>query len=363
MSGALPPRPGLAALEGYHSPQIEVAVRLNANESPYPPPAGWSARLAETVAGLDMRRYPDRNAAELRRKLADLHGVDSSQVFCANGSNEVIQSLLLAFGGPGRSALVFEPTYSLHSHIARLTLTDVVVCERGQDLRIDADQAVEAVSRVKPSVVFVCSPNNPTGRAETPELVTDLVKRAPGLVMVDEAYGQFATWSALELFESSGTGAPGAGAPDGLVVVRTFSKTWAMAGIRLGYLVAAPHVVAGCQAASLPYHLSAVTQAAGLLALDYKDEMAARVAHIAEERGKVEAALADMPVDWWPSDANFILFRPRDRAAGEVWRGLVDRGVLIRDCTRWTGLSGCLRVTVGTPEENARFLEAVKECL
>jgi len=363
VSERLPLRPGLAALEGYHSPQVEVPVRLNANESPFPPPAGWSERLAETVAGLDMRRYPDRNASELRQKLADLHGVDRSQVFCANGSNEVIQSLLLAFGGPGRSALVFEPTYSLHSHIARLTLTDVVTAERGPDLRIDADQAAEVVARVRPAVTFVCSPNNPTGRAETPELVTDLVARAPGLVMVDEAYGQFSNWSALELFETAGTGIPDAGMPDGLVVVRTFSKTWAMAGIRLGYLVAAPEVVAGCQAATPPYHLSAGAQAAGLLALDYQDEMTTRVAHIAEERGKVEAALSDMPVDWWPSDANFILFRPRERASEEVWKGLLDRGVLIRDCARWTGLMGCLRVTVGTPEENARFLEAVKECL
>jgi len=363
VSARLPRRKDLAGLQGYHSPQVEVDVRLNANESPFPPPAAWQERLAEIVARLDMRRYPDREVTELRRKLADFHGVAPSQVFCANGSNEALQCLLLAFGGPGRSALVFEPTYSLHSHIARLTLTEVVTAGRGPDLRIDRDGARDAIERVRPALTFVCSPNNPTGRAETPDAVADLVARAPGLVVVDEAYGQFAPWTALELLGSEGVGVPGSGAADGLVVVRTFSKTWAMAGLRLGYLVADSDVVAGCEAATLPYHLSTVAQAAGLLALDYREEMMDRVAHIAEERGRLESALADLPVDWWPSDANFILFRPRERGSEEVWKGLVERGVLIRDCSRWEGLSGCLRVTVGSPDENLRFVGSLKECL
>ncbi|MHB8218876.1 MAG: histidinol-phosphate transaminase [Acidimicrobiales bacterium] len=363
MSALLPRRGDLADLQGYHSPQMQIEVRLNTNESPFPPPAGWQERLADVVAGMDVRRYPDRGVTDLRRKLAELHGVDPSQVFCANGSNEALQSLLLAFGGPGRTALVFEPTYSLHSHIARLTLTEVVGAGRGPDLRIDPEEAAAVVGKFRPAVTFVCSPNNPTGRAERPEVVADLVARAPGLVVVDEAYGQFAPWSALDLFQRGRGGGPAPGATDGLVVVRTFSKTWAMAGLRLGYLVAGADVVAGCEAATLPYHLSTVTQEAGLLALDYRNEMMARVAHIAEERGRLEAALAGMPVDFWPSDANFILFRPRDRGSEEVWKGLVDRGVLIRDCSRWSGLTGCLRVTVGTPEENVRFLRSVRECL
>ncbi len=177
---------------------------------------------------------------------------------------------------------------------------------------------------------------------------------APGLVIVDEAYGQFSPWSALTL---RGDAQPG------LVVTRTFSKTWAMAGARLGYLVADPAVVAACEAVVLPYHLSAQTQVAGLVALRHVPEMEARVARIAEERGRVAAALGDLPVDSWPSDANFILFRPRDRDAAEVWRSLLDRSVLIRNCASWDGLRGCLRVTIGTAEENDRFLHALKESL
>ena len=181
-----------------------------------------------------------------------------------------------------------------------------------------------------------------------------MLDAAPGLVIVDEAYGQFSPWSALEL---RGPGHPG------LVVTRTFSKTWAMAGARLGYLVADPEVVRACEAVALPYHLSAQTQLAGLLALRHTDAMEARVARIAEERGRVAAALGALPVETWPSDANFILFRPLDRDADKVWDGLLERSVLIRNCAGWEGLTGCLRVTIGTPEENDRFLTALKECL
>jgi histidinol-phosphate aminotransferase len=361
----------LADLAGYHSLQVDAEVKLNANESPLPPPAEWQERLADAVAGLDVRRYPDREATELRQRLAALHGVDPSWVFCANGSNEVLQSLLLAFGGPGRSILVFEPTYTLHAHIARLTLTEVVRAGRGPDFRVDVGEAARVIDRHQPAITAMCSPNNPTGRAEQPETVARVAERAPGLVVVDEAYGQFAPWSALELLpgkagSATGTPAiPGTRAPlgSGLVVVRTFSKTWAMAGLRLGYLVADPEVVAGCEAVALPYHLSAVTQVAGLLALEYHREMMVRVAGIAEERGRLEAALAGLPVDWWPSDANFILFRPRERTAQAVWRGLLTRGVLIRDCSRWPGVQGCLRMTIGSRQENDRFVDALKGCL
>ena len=213
---------------------------------------------------------------------------------------------------------------------------------------------MELLTTEGPDVTFLCSPNNPTGRAEPPETVATVTGAAPGLVIVDEAYGQFAPWSALAL---RGPAHPG------LVVTRTFSKTWAMAGARLGYLVADPAVVLACESVVLPYHLSAQTQAAGLAALRHVPEMEARVALISEERGRVAAALADLPVDSWPSDANFILFRPRDRDADDVWAGLLDRSVLIRNCASWDGLRDCLRVTIGTAEENDRFLHALKESL
>jgi histidinol-phosphate aminotransferase len=358
VSPLAPRRADLAALAGYHSPQVDARVRLNTNESPLPPPAEWQEELAAEVRRLEFNRYPDREAVALREALAEYHGVDRDEIFCANGSNEALQSLLLAFGGPGRQAALFEPTYQLHSHIARITLTGVVAGTRRPDLLIDPAEVDRLLGGCDPEITFLCSPNNPSGRIDPPDLVRHVLSRAPGLVVVDEAYGQFAPWSALELRTTSP-------APEarGLVVVRTFSKTWAMAAARLGYLVADPEVVAGCEAATLPYHLSAVTQVAGRLALRYRSEMEARVASVAEERGRIAAALGALAVEAWPSDANFVLFRPLEREAKDVWHALLARGVLIRDCSEWEGLPGCLRVTVGTPGENDAFLDALEESL
>lgn len=354
MSAVPPVRPDLQLTEGYHSPQVEAEVRLNTNESPFAPPDAWREELLAALAEVSFHRYPDRPAAELRQAVADLHGVTPEEVFCANGSNEVLQSLLLAFGGPGRRALVFEPTYALHSHIARIAGTEVVEGARDDEFLIDPQHALELLGAQRPDVTFLCSPNNPTGRAEPPETVAAVSAAAPGLVIVDEAYGQFSPWSALVL---RGPEQPG------LVVTRTFSKTWAMAGARLGYLVADPAVVAACESVVLPYHLSAQTQMAGLIALRHVPEMEARVARISEERGRVATALGDLPVDSWPSDANFILFRPQDRDATDVWQALLDHSILIRNCAAWDGLRNCLRVTIGTADENDRFLHALKESL
>jgi histidinol-phosphate aminotransferase len=352
---AVPPvRPDLALAEGYHSPQVDAEVRLNTNESPFAPPDAWREELLAALEEVSFHRYPDRPATALRQAVADLHGVSAEEVFCANGSNEVLQSLLLAFGGPGRRALLFEPTYALHAHIARVTGTEVIVGGRDDDFLIDRRDAEVLLAARRPDITFLCSPNNPTGRAEPRATVAAVCTAAPGLVIVDEAYGQFSPSSALEL---RGPAQPG------LVVTRTFSKTWAMAGARLGYLVADPAVVGACEGVVLPYHLSVQTQLAGLVALRHVPEMEARVARISEERGRVAAALNDLPVDSWPSDANFILFRPRDRAADEVWRSLLSHSVLIRNCADWDGLRGCLRVTIGTAEENDRFLHALKESL
>jgi histidinol-phosphate aminotransferase len=347
-------RPDLQLTEGYHSPQVEAEVRLNTNESPFAPPDAWREELLAALAEVSFHRYPDRPATELRQAVADLHGVTPEEVFCANGSNEVLQSLLLAFGGPGRRALVFEPTYALHSHIARIAGTEVVEGARDDEFLIDPQHALELLGAQRPDVTFLCSPNNPTGRAEPPETVAAVSAAAPGLVIVDEAYGQFSPWSALALRRPE---------QPGLVVTRTFSKTWAMAGARLGYLVADPAVVAACESVVLPYHLSAQTQMAGLIALRHVPEMEARVARISEERGRVATALGDLPVDSWPSDANFILFRPQDRDATDVWQALLDHSILIRNCAAWDGLRNCLRVTIGTADENDRFLHALKESL
>ena len=253
------PRPDLGLREGYHSPQMDVAVRLNTNESPLPPPPEWLDELAEELRRIAFNRYPDRQATELRAALADLHQVRPDQVFCANGSNEVLQSLCLAYGGPGRSVAVFEPTYALHSHIAHLTGTSVVEGGRGPDFSLDLGVVEDVVHSAHPVITFLCSPNNPTGMAEDLANVRAVLELAPGLVVVDEAYGQFADWSALSLVDDA--------VP--LVVTRTFSKTWSMAAARLGYLVGPAPVVATLERVALPYHLDAIKQAAGRLAVRF----------------------------------------------------------------------------------------------
>ncbi|MGO9198864.1 MAG: histidinol-phosphate transaminase [Acidimicrobiales bacterium] len=343
----------MALRAGYHSPQVEVEVRLNTNESPEPPPTEFLEELAQAVLSLDPNRYPDREATELRSAIAKHHGVEPEQVFCANGSNEVLQCLMLAFGGPGRKALVFEPTYALHSHIARLTGTGVIAGERDDHFSVDPAHAARLLEEHQPDVVFLCSPNNPTGNSESRATVEAIARAAPGLVIVDEAYAQFAPWSATELLESSGN----------LAVTRTFSKTWALAALRLGYVLADPAVVDACSSVVLPYHLDALKQQAGITALRYGQAMRERVARTGEERGRVENGLSLLPVDVWPSDANFVLFRPRRRDAQTVWQELVQRSVLVRDVSGFPKLEGCLRVTIGTSEENTRFLQELAEVL
>ncbi len=344
-------RDDLRALEGYHSPQVDVRVRLNTNESPEPPPAAWRDAFAAELSRVDWHRYPDRSATRLRAAIAELHHVAPDQVFAANGSNEVLQTLLLTYAGPGRVVATFEPTYQLHAHIARLTGATVIEGERHRDFSLDLAEVQRVVAASDPAVTFLCSPNNPTGLVEPPETVHELLRVAPHLVVVDEAYGQFAGWSAIDLVDDARP----------LVVTRTFSKTWSMAAARLGYLVGPRWLVAELDKVTLPYHLDAAKQIAGTLALDYVDEMEARVAQVVAERERITAALLTLPVDVWPSGANFVLFRPRTLPGRDVWDGLLARSVLVRDCSGWPRLTDCLRVTVGTPAENDEFLAALRE--
>lgn len=355
----MPPRADVALMAGYHSPQVDVAVRLNTNEAPEPPPPGFLAELHAELDRIALNRYPDREALDLRRAIAAGHGVSAENVYCANGSNEVLQSILLAYGGPGRVAAVFEPTYALHGHIAQLTGTTVVAGSRNEEMLLDEREMARVLTsggrhdEVNPAVTFLCSPNNPTGRSEPRDTVERLLVAAPGLVVVDEAYGQFATWSSTELLADN----------PHLVVVRTFSKTWSLAALRLGYAIADPEVVDAMFRVTLPYHLDALKQAAGITALRYAVAMHDRVERLRSERRRVEAGLRSLRVDAFPSDANFVLFRMRDREATEVWRALVQRSVLVRDVSGWPSLSRCLRVTVGTPRENDAFLAALAEAL
>lgn len=362
MTHPVTPRPDVELIAGYHSPQLDVDVRLNTNESPEPPPTAFNAELAVALKEVSWNRYPDRTMSALRERIGAFHNVDPAMVFCANGSNEVLQSVLLAYGGPGRSAVVWEPTYALHSHIARVVGTSVTVAERAADFAIDSDTAVRLIAEQRPDVAFLCSPNNPTG-TEDPSSTTAAVVAAASaagcLVIADEAYGQFATSTALDLVAED--------VP--LVVSRTFSKTWSLAALRLGYLIGPSWVVTELEKVALPYRLDTVKQAAGVIALDHVAAMEDRVARVVTERERLVAALADLGVDQWTSGANYVLFRPRetDGSPGDVergeavWQALVDRSVLVRNCSGWPRLAGCLRVTIGTPVENDRFIGALAD--
>ena len=352
----VPVRADLGELPGYHSPQVDADVRLNTNESPFAPPAAWLGEYLDAVAGLSWNRYPDRQATALRTAIAGFHGVAAERVFAANGSNEVIQSLLLAYAGAGRRVVVFEPTYQLHGHIARITGATVVAGERRDDFTLDPSHVADVIAGADPAVTFLCSPNNPTGVIESPDIVDVVVAEAGGLVVVDEAYAEFSSWSALDRVNDDGR----------LVVVRTFSKTWSMAAARLGYAVAPRWVVEQLDKVALPYHLDAAKQLAGTLAVGHVADMERRVSTLVEERGRLAAGLADLGddgVEAFPSGANFILVRFHRHDAGDVWRRLLTAGVLVRDCSGWPRLDGCLRVTVGLPAENDRFLGALTDAV
>ncbi|MQA07033.1 MAG: histidinol-phosphate transaminase [Pseudonocardiaceae bacterium] len=352
----LPLREDLRGRSPYGAPQLDVPIRLNTNENPFPPPDSLVADVvAETkrVAGA-LHRYPDRDAVALRQDLAGYLSsatgtpLAGANLWAANGSNEILQQLLQTFGGPGRSALGFQPSYSMHPIISAGTRTEWVPAPRRADFSLDAEQAARIVAERRPDVVFVTSPNNPTGQSSTLDDLRSIVAAAPGIVVVDEAYAEFSNQrSAVELLEDFGAK---------LVVSRTMSKAFAFAGGRLGYLAAAPAIVDALQLVRLPYHLSVLTQAAARAALRHAEATLSSVARLAAERDRVVESLRNLDFQPVPSDANFVLFG-RFGDASASWRSYVERGVLIRD----VGIEGHLRVTIGIPEENDAFLEASKE--
>ncbi|MFI6302658.1 histidinol-phosphate transaminase [Amycolatopsis thailandensis] len=353
---ALPLREDLRGKTPYGAPQLDVPIRLNTNENPYPPPDALVADVAEAVRAeaASLHRYPDRDAVALRQDLADYLAVSTgvlvseSNVWAANGSNEILQQILQAFGGPGRSALGFEPSYSMHPIISAGTRTDWLPVPRRDDFSLDTEKAAALVGERRPDIVFVTSPNNPTGGSIPFGELRGLLEAAPGIVVVDEAYAEFSSQpSAVELIEEY---------PAKLIVSRTMSKAFAFAGGRLGYLAAAPAIVDALQLVRLPYHLSKLTQAAARAALRHADATLASVAKLAAERDRVVEALLGLGFTPVPSDANFVLFG-RFADAPVTWKSYLDNGVLIRD----VGIEGHLRVTIGTPEENDAFLEASKE--
>ena len=340
-------------MTGYHSAQVDVPVRLNTNESPFPPPAAWLEAVADIARSIQWNRYPDRAVTELRETIARRHNVDPANIFVANGSNEVLQTILLAYGGAGRCVATFEPTYQMYTQIARITGAEVVQGERRADLTLDPLEIERVLTRHKPSVSFLCNPNNPTGIIEPRANLEAMLAHTTGIVVVDEAYAEFSEWSAIDMVAEDKP----------LAVTRTFSKTLSMAALRVGYVVAPKQMISDLEIAVLPYHLDSFKQAATITALDFVSEMEQRVDVIKSERGRIFSAISEMECDVWPSGSNFILFRPRSTAAAVVWQRMVDRGVLVRDFSTTPRLTGCLRVTVGTPDENSAFLDALTAAL
>lgn len=347
-------RSDLEDLQPYRAPQLDAPVKLNTNESPYPPPDAFKEALAERIASASLNRYPDREFTEFREGLAAQVGTLTDRLWAANGSNEVLLQLLLAFGGPERKVMTFEPTYAMHAHITRVSGSRLLRGRLNPDFTMHPEATIEAIRDQEPDIVFLCSPNNPTGNSLSEEEIEAVCGAAPGIVILDEAYAEFAGRTFVRLVE----------ALDHLVVTRSFSKAWRLAGVRIGYLVAQPWVIDEILKVRLPYHLSVLTQAAGLAALSMAAELQSTVETIRHERDRLWRELSTTRgITAFPSEANFILFRCEAKGAGEVWQYLFDHGVLIRDFSDAPGCEGCLRVSVGTPEADEQFLETLSEAL
>ncbi|MFF2654352.1 histidinol-phosphate transaminase [Streptomyces sp. NPDC058045] len=350
----LPIRPELRGRTPYGAPQLEVAVQLNTNENPHPPSPALVAAVTrachDTATGLN--RYPDREATVLRAALAGYLTESTGTVlaedrlWAANGSNEILQQLMQAFAGPGRTVLGFEPTYSMHRTITEATGGTYVSVPRRPDFTIDTAEAVAAVRRLRPDVVFLCNPNSPSGTSSDHELITSLYEAATGLVVIDEAYAEFSGRpSATTLLD---------GRPR-LVVSRTMSKAFAFAGARIGYLAADRALVDALRLVRLPYHLSSLTQAVAVTVLDHRADVLSTLPEVTAQRDRMLRELPALGHQVLPSDANFVLFETREDAA-TTWRRLLDHQVLVRD----VGFGHRLRVTAGTRAETTAFLDAIQ---
>jgi histidinol-phosphate aminotransferase len=352
----LPLRTSLKNLSPYGAPQISDVLSLNTNENPFALPAdvvdAIMARLPVIITRLN--RYPDRDAVRLRELLSDYINSASgtkfslSNIWAANGSNEILQTLMLAMGE--RGALGFTPSYSVHPLIAQTTGVEWFAGQRREDFTLDIKASQAEISRIKPGLTFVTTPNNPTGTKLSISEIEELAvatSAVNGMLVVDEAYAEFSNEpSAVTLLDSHSN----------IIVVRTMSKAFAFAGARVGYLIARPEVIDACLITRLPYHLSAVTQAIAEVALTHSALLMAEIDLLKVEREKVASALIEMDYQVAPSAANFLLFSGFTRTAPVIWQELVDAGILIRD----VGIAGYLRVTIGTPAENEQFLAALK---
>ncbi len=349
----VPVRDDLAGVAPYGAPQLDVAVRLNTNETAEPPPAGYLDAVGERIQALELNRYPDRDHLVLREALAARLGTTADHVWAANGSNEVLLQLLQAYGGPGRRTLTVCPGYSMYPELCRTTLTELVTVDTDDHFELTVATASGAVAEHDPDLILLANPNNPTGTSVDHDAVRAAHDGSNALVVVDEAYVEFAPagTSVVDLLEELPR----------LVVVRTFSKAFRLAGLRLGHLAAHPWVIEDVAKVRLPYHLDALTQVAGLVALEREEAFLDHRERVAAERERVTTALARLDgVEVFDSAANFLLVRTEVR---ELFDALLRHGVLVRDFSTRPRLAGCVRVTVGTATENDAFLAAMSHVL
>lgn len=344
----VPVRDDLAGVEPYGAPQLDVPIRLNTNETAEAPPEGFLEAVRDRLGELALHRYPDRDAAEVRSRLAAVEGLERDQVWVANGSNELLEQLLLAYGGAGRRVLTFRPGYAMYPLLARVTATEHVEHDLPSDLVLTDEVAAEAATVHEPDVVLIAHPNNPTGVPVGRAAVRALHDRSDALIVVDEAYVEFGADSVRPLLDTLPR----------LVVTRTFSKALRLAGLRFGYLLGPRWVVDDLQVVRLPYHLDSVKQAAALVALDLGPAMLSHIPRVVAERERVGTELAAIDgVEVVPSLANFVLVRS---SSPGLFDRLLEQGVLVRDFSTTPRLEGCVRVTIGTREENDACLAAFR---
>ena len=346
------PRPHIAAIKPYHLPKVEADIVLAANESPYNLPQSVIDEIKDEFDRISYNRYPDPFSIELRGLIAAHYGLALENVFVGNGGDEVIQNLFLAYGGPGRKAVTFDPMFEIYGITGRITETEMVSLLRDPET-LRADSAITQAYDVDAALVFLCSPNNPTGDLVSLEQIEELLKNTDALVVVDEAYAEFSGETALPLMAKH----------ENLAILRTFSKAYSLAGLRAGYLLANEGVIESLLKVKLFFNFSKLSQAIARIAFSHRDIFEKKIEAILGERDRLFAELVRIEgVTPFPSEANYIMFRT-EKPAAQVWQGLLDKRILIRNCSNQVLLENCLRVTVGSAEENEAFLRALREAV
>lgn len=348
MSEILQPREVVAKLSAYDPEHYKVEINLSANENPYDLPVELKSRILSEASDISFNRYPDPQALELRAAIADQYGLKTENVAVGNGGDELLMYLLLAYGGPGRTAVTFEPTFVMYTILSQLTGTDCLKISRSRDFSVP-EEAEEQVRLVAGDVVFLCSPNNPTGNIVADRQVESLLAKG-NLVVVDEAYGEFSGVSAAGLL----------GDFPNLAILKTFSKAFSLAGLRAGYLLSSPEVVANILKVKLPYNVNAFSQAGATLVMKNKHSIEPIIEEIKAERSRLFKAIESIDgLEPYPSEGNFILVKS-SAPGGDLWRYLLDRGILVRCFQHTPGLENCLRITVGKPVENDAVIAALE---